>query len=245
MALDYERLKDYVAVAAGKLADIEKKGFTDPGATASAILRLHYKDGFWDKKFAHQQFPPQLMGALKESEILPGNTGATTSTRGKIDSYLIQYLAPVGAFGNNSMFLRIAINSFGIDPGINVRAVNRAYPDGLWSSFWYSIGGNVLTDTVYGTADADEYRAGLLGMAAARIYLEHSKAIAPLSQIMLFAAENLELVQGKNYWNSPDYEVAVKNIKPKFGHILIREATRRVGFFQNNALIPVERAYLT
>lgn len=102
----------------------------------------------------------------------------------------------------------------------------------------------MLTDRVYGYEDEDEYRAGLLGMQAVRNMLATNTETTKLSEMVLDAAVNFDSVKGGNYRELMDYQTARRCIRPIFGHRVIRMLTKHIGFFQNNALIPIERAYL-
>jgi hypothetical protein len=234
-------VKSYMTERGLGLQEVEALGYRDPGMVSAAILHTHYKGGFWDSKFAHKPFPRELPGILRDTGVLSAETGGSTSTRGKVETYLTHFVSAIAAYGNPSRFLRVAVNSFGIDPGIKVRRINQRFPGDRWPSFWNAIGGDMLTDHVYGTADEDEYRAGLLGLDT----LKTHPGGRVLSDMVMEAADKLEEVRGDKYKALTDFQIARDSIQPVYGHILIRWLTRNVGFLQRNALIPIERAYLT
>ncbi len=241
--LEGEMLKQHLLGIAEKIKAVEGSGFTEPSVTACAIIRNQYVNAVWDGMFANKPFPEGLKDSLRDQRlILPDKD--TTSTRGSNNCYLIHFVAPIAAYNNRSKLLRAAINSFGIDPGIRTGNIQQQYPPELWSSFWYSIGGDYMTDFVFGTQDENEYRADLLGLRAARTLTKPRKNLR-LSEMLEDAAANLALIEGTNYTHLSDFKTAQTFIKPVFGHLMMRWMTKHIGFLQNNALVPVEKAYLT
>ena len=189
-----------------------------------------FKQGGVDQAFLHE--PTDGLKEYYESNTyLQKLIEGPITTKGT-DYVWMHFFTPIAAYRKPKLTARLYPHLFAIDQGIKSGTIAKHLNDAKKvNQFWYSVGGDMLQDWIYGLEETAELHAAILGIKVFNPNLRLSEMI----QRAKYLVET-----NYDFTTHPYYLIGKRYINPLFGHKLLRTLGKNFSFLCKTPLLPVE-----
>lgn len=204
---------------------------------ASGISRAIFGAGFFDNTVYVNRTPAAT--AIHQHLL---DCGVQNPQAGAVETpyeWAYGVMAVAGLKPRRRVVAYILESAFRVDTGIDGRGINKSFGKAT-SSFWFSLGGELLQSHIRGYARVRELRLATLGlMSALRI---SQGSLSKLSTLYRTTADAYHLTPTEK-----ESDIFIRSndlITPKFGHTMLRSIANVLPGLERVGIIPISRQTL-
>jgi hypothetical protein len=215
-----------------RVRQLEERVESTPQEIASAVCATRFSESWMDNYLFTREQDPSLMQEVYDAG-LNLHDDKQISVR---DTNLVwlHFFAPIATYRKPSTLSKILTNCFALDPGIKVGNINRELTPYMSNSFWFSVGGNMLQDSIIGEENQDELRWNILGLLSLDGYQGKK-----LSDLIEEGNTDYHKVEGEKFRTTAYYQLAQRSINPHFSHLALRYLASHCSSVCNR-LVPIQ-----